>query len=115
LAIWTGLEHTADVLKAADAWRKKCLLHDGSVFSTRSLWTQQNISELKRLFVDNPILGNKTFYDKLQEQIGNANSENIQLESEAIWLLLLFVSEQPHLRPIMYSTTRAKVETAVMH
>jgi len=91
LAIWTGLDHTPHVLKAADAWRQRCLLHNGSVFSDRTLWTKQNISELKTLFVDNPILGDRRFYDKLHDQIGNAKPEISQLASEAIWLLLSFV------------------------
>jgi 5-methylcytosine-specific restriction enzyme B len=94
LAIWTGLEHTPQVLKAADTWQQRCLLHDGSVFSDRTLWTKQHISELKTLFVDNPILGDRRFYDKLHDQIGNAKPEISQLASEAIWLLLLFVYEE---------------------
>ena len=94
MAVWTGHKHTPHVIKAANAWRQTCLLHDGSVFSDRSLWTQQNISELKTLFVDNPVLGTKSFYDKLHEQISDAGPEISQLASEAVWLLLLFVSER---------------------
>jgi 5-methylcytosine-specific restriction protein B len=88
------LEHTLHVLKAADAWRRSCLLQNGSVFSDRNLWTSKNISELKKLFVDNPILSDKPFYKNLCDQIGNAAPEVYQLASEAIWLLLLFVSER---------------------
>jgi hypothetical protein len=94
LAIWTSQKQTPQILKAADAWRQKCLLHDGSIFSDQNLWTKQNIGDLRKLFVDNPILGaDKSFYDKLHEQIGNAKPEICQLASEAIWLLLLFVYE----------------------
>jgi hypothetical protein len=60
-------------------------LHDGSIFSDWKLWTKQNISDLRKLFVDNPILGgDKSFYDKLHEQIGNASPEICQLAAEAI-------------------------------
>lgn len=94
MAIWTDQKQTPQILRAADAWRQKCLLRDGSVFTDRSLWTKQNISELRKLFVDNPILGgDQSFYKKLYEQIGNAKPEISQLASEAIWLLLLFVYE----------------------
>ncbi len=94
MATWTDFEHTSQVLKAADSWREQCLLSDGSIFSKQHLWTQGNISELKRLFVDNPILGDKPFYEKLNEQIGNAKPEISKLASEAVWLLLLFVYER---------------------
>jgi len=94
MATWTSLEHTPYILKAAGRWAEACLLQDGSVFSNRSLWTHQNIRELKTLFVDNPILGDQAFYDKLSTQIGNARPEVIQLASEAVWLLLLFVYER---------------------
>ena len=94
MATWTGLAHTTKVLAAADAWRQKCLLQDKSVFSELNLWTKENITELKTRFVDNPILGDKPFYDKLHDQIGGAKPEISQLASEAVWLLLLFVYEQ---------------------
>jgi hypothetical protein len=94
LAIWTGQEQISHVLKAADVWRQNCLLGDGSVFSNHALWTNENVEELKELFVNNPIDGNKKFYVKLREQIGGAKPAICQLASEAFWLLVLFVSEK---------------------
>ena len=95
MAIWTSQKQTPQILKAADEWRQRCLLRDGSILSDRNLWTKQNISDLRKLFVDNPIAGgDKSFYDKLHDQIGNAKPEICQLASEAIWLLLLFVYER---------------------
>ena len=74
---------------------ERCLLHDGSVFSDRSFWTKQHISELKTLFVDNPILGNRAIFTT-SSTIRSAMSkpEISQLASEAIWLLLSFVYEE---------------------
>jgi hypothetical protein len=94
LAIWTGLKHSAHVLKASNAWRESCLQKEGSVFSDHSLWTKQNISQLKTLFVDHPLLDDRPFYEKLHVQIGNAAPEISQLAAEAIWILLLFVYEE---------------------
>jgi len=94
LAIWTGQKHSADVLRAATAWRDICLQKEGSVFSDRPLWTKQNITQLKTLFVDHPLLDDRPFYEKLHAQIGNAAPEIIQLAAEAIWILLLFVYEE---------------------
>jgi hypothetical protein len=94
LAIWTGLNHSPDVLKAADAWRERCLQKDESVFSDHALWSKQNISQLKTLFVDHPLLDDRPFYEKLHAQIGGAAPEISQLAAEAVWLLLLFVYEK---------------------
>jgi len=38
--------------------------------------------------------GDQAFYNKLRTQIGNARPKIMQLASEAVWLLLLFVYEQ---------------------
>jgi hypothetical protein len=99
MATWTGQEHAAQVFKAAEVWRHRCLiedqslLEDQSLFSNSMLWTRLNFEELKRLFVDNPILGgSRTFYDKLQEQIGGAKPDVCKLAAESLWLLYLFVS-----------------------
>jgi hypothetical protein len=94
LAIWTGLKHSATVLKAATAWQETCIQKEGSMFSHRPLWTKQNISQLKTLFVDHPLLDDRPFYEKLHAQIANAAPEISQLAAEAIWILLLFVYEK---------------------
>ena len=94
MAIWTGLNHSPDILKAATAWRDICLQKEGSVFSNRLLWTKQNISQLKTLVVDHPIEDDRPFYEKLRAQIGNAAPEISQLAAEVIWILLLFVYEE---------------------
>ena len=105
MATWTGLDHTPQVLNSAEEWRKKCLLGDESLFTDGNLWTLENIAELKDLFVGNPIVGNRTFYDKLGEQIGIATPQIIQLASEALWLLLLFVYQ----RSMKTTTKRARI------
>jgi 5-methylcytosine-specific restriction endonuclease McrBC regulatory subunit McrC len=92
MATWTGQEHAAQVFKAAEVWKLRCLIEDQSLFSNSSLWTRLNFEELKRLFVDNPILGSRKFYDKLQEQIGSAKPDTCKLAAESLWLLYLFVS-----------------------
>jgi MoxR-like ATPase len=93
MAIWTGQKHAVQVFKAAEVWRQRCLLGNQSLFSDSTLWTKTNFEELKTLFVDNPILGKRTFYDKLQEQIGTAKPDICKLAAETLWLLYLFVSD----------------------
>jgi MoxR-like ATPase len=92
MAIWNELEHAPQVFKSAEIWKQRCLLGNQSLFSESTLWTKNNFEELKTLFVDNPILGKRTFYDKLQEQIGKATPDICKLAAETLWLLYLFVS-----------------------
>ena len=91
MATWTGLEHTPQVLNAANEWKDSCLLRDGSVFTNENLWTKQNISELKTLFVENLIEEGGNFYEKLQIQIEDAKPQITRLAAEVLWFLLLFV------------------------
>src|SRR3954471_15263461 len=95
MATWTGLSQTPAIVRAAEAWKQRCMLANGSVLSDRSIWTKDNVDTLKRLFVDNPILGgDRSFYDKLEEQISSASPAIKQLAAEGIWLLLLFVHQR---------------------
>ena len=53
MARWTAKrpneEYLEDILSAADAWRERCLLQDGSVFlDDEELWTRENIRELTK-------------------------------------------------------------------
>lgn len=93
MARWTSLTHTEDVLVQAERWKNRCLIGTGSVFTNKEIWTPANVATLKTLFVDNPILGNQTFYEKLNLQLKDAEPDVCRLAAEALWLLLLFVSK----------------------
>ena len=88
---WTGEDHTGAVLAAADAWRERCFLKDGSLFDEGSIWTLASIQDFKRRFVGNPIEGaDRTFFEKLKEQLDSAPVEVVQLAAELVWFLLLY-------------------------
>lgn len=88
---WIGHNHIDAVLSAADAWRERCFLKEGSLFGDAPLWTLGNIQELKRRFLENPIEGaDRGFFDKLKEQLEGAPTEVVQLTAEVVWFLLLF-------------------------
>ncbi len=88
---WIGHDHIDAVLGASDAWRERCFLADGSLFGAEALWTLDNVRELKRRFLEHPIEGaDRTFLDKLREQLDGAPNEVIRLSVEVVWLLLLF-------------------------
>ncbi|RBW57447.1 AAA family ATPase [Ruegeria sp. A3M17] len=93
MATWTGYETTPAVLAQAGAWKTRCLLGNGSIFSDLVLWTAENFAELRTHFVDNPILGDQKFYEKLAVQLEGARPEVSKLAAETLWLLLMFVGD----------------------
>jgi len=80
------------VLKAAEVWRKKCLLEGRSVFSGEALWSAENVQQLDMLFVENPLEGKRSFYDKLHDQLADASPAIPKLAAEMLWVLFLFPS-----------------------
>lgn len=79
-----------DIYAAAERWRDTCLRSDGSMLSSGSLWTASNAAELMKEFVERPDEGNRTFDEKLQDQLGRASKGAIQLAAEMLWLMMLF-------------------------
>ena len=103
---WTGEDHIGAVLAGADAWREQCFLKDGSIFSEGSIWTLVSIQDFKQRFVGNPIEGaDRTFFEKLKEQLDGASTEVVQLAAELVWFLQLF----PIHRAIKPETKRAQI------
>ena len=84
-------DHIGAVLTAAEAWRDRCFMADGSLFSEEALWTRANLQELERLLVVNPIEGpGRWFLEKHEEQLRSAPPELSRLAAEVVWLLHLF-------------------------
>ena len=109
MARWIGPEnedHAKAVLDAACAWHKRCFLADGSLFGDESLWTVENIQELRRRVIDDPIEGDADFIDKFEEQLKTASAQVKQLAAEALWFLYLF----PHRRGMKPKTKRDRIE-----
>lgn len=82
------------IYEAAQTWRDKCLAGDGSLFGTEQLWTLQNLSELKRLYVDRPDDSKRSFMDKLKDQLADGSPEAKRLAAELFWPMLLFSASQ---------------------
>lgn len=53
------------------------------------VWTDANLDELKRVFVDRPDAGSMDFFDKLDQQLADASSGAIQLFAELFILNVL--------------------------
>lgn len=61
------------ILKAAETWRDRCLLADGSVFTDERLWTRPHLDDLNRHFVQNLDYGDEGFFTKLEKQLAPAS------------------------------------------
>ena len=79
MARWNELPWREDVYKAAELWKTRCLLGDGSVFNEKAIWTQSHLTDLQGLIVGNADFGDDTFQTKLHLQIQDAPADVIQL------------------------------------
>lgn len=78
------------LLKAAQIWKDQCLLADGPLLNSGKYWTSENLAELDKRFIQNPLEGDESYFDKLALQLADASSEATKLMAELNWLLLLF-------------------------
>ena len=76
-----------EILEAAAEWKERCMLHDGSVLSDRNLWTVESLKQLETYFVNNLDMGEGTFWEKLETQLGPASAAGKQLAAEMFWVL----------------------------
>ena len=83
----------SEILAAAEHWKSKCLLADGSVFTENPLWSTHNLDLLDQFFIQNPVEGKTSFLEKLRTQLEPAPREVKQLAAEMLWILLLFPSK----------------------
>ena len=91
------------VINAAQEWVRNCLIADNSVFSSGTLWTPENVEEVRSAFVDHPDEGKDDFSTKLKGQMAPASPSAKRLMAEMVWALLLFPSN------IKVSTKRQQV------
>jgi 5-methylcytosine-specific restriction protein B len=88
----TGNKDITAVLEAAEQWIHSCLIIDGSVFSSDSLWSPEVVEEVRRAFVDHPNTSDDDFISKLKAQMKSASQNAQRLVAEMVWSLLLFPS-----------------------
>lgn len=80
------------VIAAYQQWINKCLIGDGSLFSTANLWTPELVEEVREAFIDHPDMGGDSFWEKLKKQMQNASQGAKHLMAEMIWVMLTFPS-----------------------
>jgi 5-methylcytosine-specific restriction protein B len=83
-----------EVLSAAERWKERCLLRDGSILSDKRLWTTANFDLLHKHYVQNLKLGEGDFYSKLKAQLADAPPPAKQLAAELFWVMFLFIASK---------------------
>jgi hypothetical protein len=83
---------TGPILEAAREWAIRCLVENGAILGTGSLWTSENFALLDRFFVQQPDAGEGDFYEKLEGQMSGAPPDAPKLMAELLWVLFLFPS-----------------------
>lgn len=87
------VDDASSILDAAEVWKRKCLLEDGSVLSPHRLWTSQNTAELRKYFIDSPDEGDRSFLEKMKDQLAPSSPRTKQLAAEMLWVMMLIVSK----------------------
>lgn len=77
------------ILDAGQTWRDKSLLGSASIFGNEQIWTLAAFEELTARFIDAPDETDRTFIEKLHDQLADSSSSVKQLASELMWLMSL--------------------------
>jgi len=86
------MARTADpaIYEAMQVVASNGLLEGNSAFSeSRAIWTLANFHELRRCFIDQPLLGPEPYQEKLEQQLRDATDPAIQLMAELHFVHLL--------------------------
>lgn len=86
---YCGDDDPKPILEAAAHWRDVALLANGSVLTSKQLWTPSALEQLDEYFVRRPEIGSGKFLEKLGQQLASVNSATRQLVAEMMWLLYL--------------------------
>lgn len=86
---YCGTNNADKILFAAEHWRDKAFLSDGSVFSDQQLWTLEGMESLEAHFINNPDEGQGSYWEKLRHQLEGTPPVVRQLAAEMNWLMLL--------------------------
>jgi 5-methylcytosine-specific restriction enzyme B len=82
-----------NVYELMERWRDECLIGDDSLlFRGESVWTESNLDLLYARYNENPIEGERSFEDKLAEQLGG-NQVLTRLMAECLVVYFAFAVE----------------------
>lgn len=88
--VFAPLKAASNVYSAVKSWRERCLLADTAVLIDAPVWTADNAAALVTNFVEQPDEGDRSFLEKLKDQLAGAPPAAILLAAEMLWLMMLF-------------------------
>ena len=80
------------IYAACQAWVDRALRSDGSLFTDKAIWTSDNLWELRKRFLDQPDLGNRDFFVKLEEQLSDSPPAVYELMGEVLYAYYLILA-----------------------
>jgi 5-methylcytosine-specific restriction enzyme B len=86
---YIGDKESSVTLEASEHWRQQGLLTEGSIFADKSLWRLEHFQALNEHFVNQPLEGEGSFFEKLSAQLVNTAPEVKQLAAEILWVMFL--------------------------
>jgi 5-methylcytosine-specific restriction enzyme B len=86
---YCGDRNSKATLDAAEHWRQNSLLADGSIFTEKSLWKLEYLEALDKYFIQQPDDSERSFFEKLADQLIPTPPEVKQLAAELLWVKFL--------------------------
>lgn len=86
---YCGDRDSKATLEAAEHWKQNALLADGSIFSEKLLWKLEHLEALDRYFIQQPDDSERSFFEKLADQLTPTLPEVKQLAAELLWVKFL--------------------------
>ncbi|KJR97704.1 MAG: hypothetical protein VR65_21860 [Desulfobulbaceae bacterium BRH_c16a] len=86
---YCGDKDSKTTLEAAEYWRQNALLRDGSIFTGKSLWKLEYLEALDKYFIQQPDDSERSFFEKLADQLIPTPPEVKQLAAELLWVKFL--------------------------
>jgi len=84
---------TTAIYDIAKMWRQTCLIEGKSLlWDGEDIWTEQNLKDFKKYFTDNPDESQRSFEEKLQQQLAPAPLSVTKLACEIVLIYFLFPS-----------------------
>ena len=91
-ARYTNPPEIENVYAAAQKWVDRALRKDDSLFTPgKPIWTRELLGQLRERYLDQPDVGEGTFYDKLRQQLEGSPPEVYQLMAEALYAQFLII------------------------
>jgi 5-methylcytosine-specific restriction protein B len=89
LSRYCGNRDPLPIFRAAEHWCTQALRGDGSVFSERALWRLEYLEAIEQYYVNKIDETDRTFLEKLKEQLTPTAPETNELVAEMLWVMLL--------------------------